>query len=459
MKQRIRFIHTADLHLGSPLKSIGQVSGRIAECLKEATFIALQRICDAALRYEANFLVISGDLYDRESRSVKANHFLAENLLRLKEKNIPVYVIGGNHDPLGERRDLLRLPDNVKVFAGERPEVAEFYSRQGELLARIIGRSYRGRSESQRIFESYRPPDTEAWNIGLLHTALDPGNTNYVPCSARELAQIAGIDYWALGHTHSPQLIRKKEPVIAYPGVPQGRAPDELGTGGCLLVELAPGDEPDVSFIPVSPVVWRLEEVRIDRDPGSVPGNLDELEELIASRGDEVLRLPAAGFPSGLLKTAGDSETENLISGLVVRWVVTGRGDLHRHLAGREDEAREVLAARLRQKFNQARQPFLWTESVVLRTGRPIPDLSVLKAEDGIFRDLEAVVKEIFAQEETYRLALKTVGEIWELAEGEDYNPEKMQLKGDKGLETLGEMLAEAKELVIEKIMERREET
>ena len=81
--------------------------------------------------------------------------------------------------------------------------------------------------------------DESAFTIGLLHANVG-GNTDhalYAPCSLEDLAQ-SGIDYWALGHVHTRQVLRERTPTVVYPGNPQGRHPNETGARGVYLVEV-----------------------------------------------------------------------------------------------------------------------------------------------------------------------------------------------------------------------------
>ena len=76
--ERIKFIHTADLHLGSLLHINGEITEHMQKFVRTATMDAFRRICNAAIEHDIDFVVISGDLYDREARSVVACRFFVE---------------------------------------------------------------------------------------------------------------------------------------------------------------------------------------------------------------------------------------------------------------------------------------------------------------------------------------------------------------------------------------------
>jgi exonuclease SbcD len=466
IKRRIRLLHTADLHLGSPLKSIGQTSGRLGELLLDATFTVMKRICDLAIMEQVDFMVISGDLYDREARSIKAGYFLREQFQRLADYQIPVFIIAGNHDPLSEDSGFIVFPQNVYVFGCDETEYRDVLDTEGEVIARVIGRSYKSRFATENIIETYGAlgvVDDEVWNIALLHTALEPDKSHYLPCTARELANVKGIDYWALGHTHSVQVVHK-DPLIVYPGIPQGRAPDEAGRGGCLIVDLIPGEEGRVEFVPVSPVVWRIEEVGIDSNPVEPPENIDDVVALLKSRAEELLA-ESSILNERLLLTGGDDlprarrASVNRIAGYIVRWILSGRGEVHRQFTAQEEETVETLLAALRPMYGTAQvgeTPFIWSETVKLRTGLPLPELDDLQTGDETFQELDRVIKEL-CTEEGLKQVTGVLGEVWEEGETtEDYNPLKMQYSKDKGPNSLTSLIEDAKRLVIEEIMKGR---
>ena len=51
-----RFVHAADLHIDSPFSGIGEVDGRVATRLREATYEAFQNLVDLCINREADFL-------------------------------------------------------------------------------------------------------------------------------------------------------------------------------------------------------------------------------------------------------------------------------------------------------------------------------------------------------------------------------------------------------------------
>ncbi|WP_041605829.1 metallophosphoesterase family protein [Halothermothrix orenii] len=449
----LKFIHASDIHLGSVLHTGTTHKGDIGEIVKKATYKAFSRICNHAIEFEVDFVVLSGDIFDRESKSVVAmKHFIGE-CKRLNEKGIPVYLIAGNHDPLREQVNIMDLPPDVFIFSGDEVEKEDFISDDGRILARLIGQSYKSRALSEKIHLQYNSGEKSGvWNIGLLHTQLEPGNKNYIPCSLQELNEINNIHYWALGHIHQCKILQQGLPTIAYPGIPQGRDFGEQGPGGCLLVNLVPEKSPAVKFVPVSPVIWKRIEVKIGEGntgkENENPRNITELQELLYKKARDLvndIQLKPQGLDIPAVKT------ENVVEGLVIQWVITGRSHIHNLLQEQDDEEIEEVLIEGLKSFHESR-PFLWTDSIIIRTGKPLPDMNIMKKHNPVFQEIENISFDILGKEELQKELLEELGQVWELAEDhENINETKIQL--DK--ETMKTIIDQARHLVIEKILER----
>ncbi|PZP14413.1 MAG: DNA repair exonuclease, partial [Sphingomonas hengshuiensis] len=125
-----RFVHTADIHLDSPLRSLALRDPELAELIGNATRRAFVRIVDLCLDEQVDALLIAGDLYDGDQTSMKTARFLAEQLRRLHEAGIRVFIIRGNHDALARITKELVLPESVKLFSG-RAEAVEVDRARG----------------------------------------------------------------------------------------------------------------------------------------------------------------------------------------------------------------------------------------------------------------------------------------------------------------------------------------
>jgi DNA repair protein SbcD/Mre11 len=260
--EKIRFIHCADLHLDSPFKGLQHLPAELFARIQNSTFAAFEKLVQAAIHEQVDFMVISGDLFDEEDRSIRAQARLLNQFNLLHKNEIPVYIIHGNHDYLGGFRLRLDMPDNIHVFSDE-TEVKELNTKYGAVV-KITGFSYGTRHIRDRRISEY-PKQLEAdYVIGLLHGSegsVHSEHESYAPFSISELKE-KNYHYWALGHIHQRQILNS-EPPIVYPGNIQGRHRKETGEKGCYLVELDKHDA-FLTFIPTQEIIWGEVEVSLD---------------------------------------------------------------------------------------------------------------------------------------------------------------------------------------------------
>lgn len=232
-----RFVHAADIHLDSPLRSLALRDPDLADLIGNATRRALVRIIDLCLEEQVDALLIAGDLYDGDQTSMKTARFLAEQLRRLHEAGIQAFIIRGNHDALSRITKELVLPETVKVFGGRADAVA-IDRAPGHFPVAIHGLSFAQPHAPDSLIGKYRPPVEGAVNIGLMHTSLAgaPGHDLYAPCSIKGL-QATGFRYWALGHVHTRSMT-DGACAIVMPGMPQGRDVNEAGVKSVTLVTI-----------------------------------------------------------------------------------------------------------------------------------------------------------------------------------------------------------------------------
>ncbi|MDZ5470196.1 DNA repair exonuclease [Bacillus sp. 31A1R] len=256
--KEIKFIHTADLHLDSPLLGLKYLPIDIFKRLQESTFHALRKIIDTAIDQKVDFIIIAGDIFDGEDRSIRAQVRFKKEMERLEKHNISVFVIHGNHDHLSGNWTKIEMPENVFVF-GENVEVKGFSTSHG-VTASIYGFSYPVRHVYERKIDSYHKEMDADFHIGILHGNLEGGTDhgNYAPFQLKDLMD-KGFDYWALGHIHKRTILSEQPPII-YPGNTQGRHKKESGPKGCYIVTLNEYQS-DLTFIETSDVIWTTENI------------------------------------------------------------------------------------------------------------------------------------------------------------------------------------------------------
>ena len=354
----LRFLHVADIHLDSPLKGLQGYPGTDAERYRTATRGAFDRLVETAIDARVDFLVIAGDLYDGDWRDFGTGLYFVSRMARLAEKGIPVFLLHGNHDAESVITRRLELPANVHVFGAQAPETFVLE----DLRVALHGRSFAQPAETKNLVPGYPAPVLGAFNIGVLHTALEgvAGHARYAPCSLAELTA-KGYDYWSLGHVHRHQVLHER-PHVVFPGNLQGRHIRETGPKGACLVTVRDQEVAAVEFTALDVVRWSRVQVPIE-DARS----LAHVSERVC-----------AAVESGVA-----AEADGRL--LVIRAVLEGRSDLHARLtASTEAILAEARAAALGLGEGVAWLEKVETETLPLSESSPTafsPALSQILAE------------------------------------------------------------------------------
>ena len=258
--KRFKFIHTADLHLDSRFKGLTDVPQTIKDDLIQSSFRTFANMIDYAISEQVSFIVISGDLYDEEQRSLQAQLFLYEQFERLKPYQIQVFIIHGNHDPLSQKQSLFQFGEHVHVFNSEHVTKQPAY-HQGELVAYIYGISYGAKAVYENLAKHYSKGDEDVYHLAMYHGTVGTTHDHepYAPCTIQDLL-VHQFDYVALGHIHKPQIIVENPPIV-YAGNIQGRHRKELGERGCYLVEVTAQKQSKLSFVPFAMIQWETIEM------------------------------------------------------------------------------------------------------------------------------------------------------------------------------------------------------
>ena len=254
MNHSFRFVHAADLHLDSPLLGLEAFDDAPIAIIREATREALKRLVDLCLDQDVQFLLIAGDIYDGDWKSLATGRFFADQMARLAKSQIPVFLIKGNHDAASLiSRDLV-VP-GVATLDHRKPETTLIES----LKVAIHGQSYKEREVTENLAEKYPNAVDGFFNIGMLHTCGTGGTSMhapYAPCTVEQLVR-KGYDYWALGHVHQREILRESPPIV-FPGNIQGRhvrepAPEGKGV---TVVDVVDGEIASLTHVPLDTVRW-----------------------------------------------------------------------------------------------------------------------------------------------------------------------------------------------------------
>ena len=356
----MKFIHTADIHLDSPLSGLAAYKDAPADLLRTVTRDAFTKLVDVAIDESVDFMVIAGDLYDGTWKDYNTGHFFCREMGRLNKVGIPVYLLFGNHDADSEMTKKLALPANVHQFESRKPSTFQIDA----LKVALHGRSYKDAATLENLATGYPDPIAGWLNIGVLHTALggNAAHANYAPCSVAEL-NAKGYDYWALGHVHEHAIVQES-PWIVFPGNLQGRHIRETGSRGAVIVTADDGGIQSVDRLLVDLLRWHIVEV----DASS------------ANEMSEVVRLVGQAFERLLGLTP-----EKIF--LSVRVCIKGKTAAHGELFGLESQLREeILGQAASQGIDR-----LWVEKVRLET-QPLSDIGEVGERTDAIADLHALL-------------------------------------------------------------------
>ncbi len=357
------FLHAADLHLDSPFKGLAKVPDAVRVRLRESTFAALRRLTDIAIRDNADFVVLAGDLFDAADRSLRAQLQLQRTLGEITSHGVQVFVVHGNHDPESGRKAKLDWPPGVFVYGSGAVDCHPAHTRSGELAAYIYGISYPAAAVTDNLALRFEKREGAPFHLALLHANVDgnPSYDNYAPCKLDELVT-AGFQYWALGHVHDRRILHEY-PHVVYPGNMQGRNIRETGGKGAYVVSVSDTGSIDMQFRDIADVIWQETVVSIEGMERE-----QELKNRLLTALEEA-RQEAEGRP------------------VVVRIRLNGRGVLHDRLL--QPAVVEEWLEELREWIGSPAQSetWVWPESISVRTGGLLR-LEAAAEEDGFVGEL-----------------------------------------------------------------------
>jgi DNA repair exonuclease SbcCD nuclease subunit len=362
-----KFIHTADIHLDSPLRQLESYEGAPVEEFRNATRQAFDNIVQLAISEAVAFVLIAGDLYDGEWKDYNTGLYFISRMNRLNKCGIRVIIAAGNHDAASRITKKLRFPPNVTIFTSDKPAT----SRIDPLQVAVHGQSFSSPATRKDLSKAYPDAIDGYFNIGLLHTSANgrEGHEPYAPCSVDGLKS-KGYQYWALGHIHRHEVLAQDPPIV-FSGNSQGRHVRESGPKGCVLVAVDDHFDIELKFRPVDVVRWAVAEVDAN-------GVEDGYEMVDRCR----LKLRA------LLD-------ENEGMPLAVRYLIAGQTAVCDDLLSEvEHWVNEIRSAVLEVSSGRA-----WLEKVGFKLARPV-SVKVLKHGSGPISELLDLLEELQADRE-----------------------------------------------------------
>ena len=164
----MKFIHTADIHLGAEPDAGSSYTAKRPEELWNS-FERLLNICEEE---QTDLLLIAGDLFHRQPllRELKELDYLFSRLTHTQ-----VVLMAGNHDYLKSTSYYrnYKWQGPVHMFLSQKPACMEFK----ELGVRIYGLSYEEREITEPLYEKILPEKRGIASILLAHG----GDEKHIP--------------------------------------------------------------------------------------------------------------------------------------------------------------------------------------------------------------------------------------------------------------------------------------
>lgn len=248
----MKFIHTADIHLGAvPDSSMPWASDREKDIWN--SFHNIIKVCNEE---RVDLLLVAGDLFHRQPlmRELKEVNYYFSKLETAK-----VVIMAGNHDYIGARSYYsgFEWDEKVHMFLSDALEIKEY----SELGVEVYGFSYLTKDITEARYDTLKPETNQSIHILLAHG----GDDRDIPMNRRKLLD-SGFDYIALGHIHKPEIMSNR---MAYCGSLEPLDKNEIGEHGFILGEIQIDETgktvTSIRFVPSSIRQYKRINLKVDQ--------------------------------------------------------------------------------------------------------------------------------------------------------------------------------------------------
>ena len=294
-----RFIHAANVRLDVPVSVYlsEQLTDELRHQLEDATLSSFDCVVENCIDRNADYLLLSGNVFVEADRSLRARLSLLNGFRRLGQHSIQVFVLPGDNDPAEAWRAIPEMPDNVQVCYSSSPEPISLV-RESHTLATVSASMWYGETDAFGIRVIHSSPDgIEPFRIGTVSRAkfaesrrmarltastdeslivVADNGTSVATESAHDVETEAADDYEAAFQSWMQKLMREgqmsylalgselqrtsyhlENGLVHCPGTTQPRSQLEADCGLCSLVIVDAAGHLTVEEINTSAVDWK----------------------------------------------------------------------------------------------------------------------------------------------------------------------------------------------------------
>lgn len=267
----MKIIHTSDWHIGHVLN--------FHYDRQEEHQHFFDQLCDIIKQEQPDALLVSGDLYDKNTPGNNSMRFLSDNLLRLCDTapDMPIILTAGNHDSSSRVESMAGVWRRVNThFIGAAEKQGDDYLLDKHIIE-IPGKGWIAaipyipdyqNDLYNLVLREIRKRNMEKLPVVLMgHTTV--GNaifTAHESTSFNGRDIVGGInsmdindidndyDYFALGHIHTPQTLPNGK--ARYCGSPvQLNFKEQFPHSVTMISVEKQGEKPVIEVIPIDPLL------------------------------------------------------------------------------------------------------------------------------------------------------------------------------------------------------------
>jgi DNA repair exonuclease SbcCD nuclease subunit len=300
----MKFLQVSDTHLGYYQYGLPEREADFYDVFEEAIDIAIENNVD--------FILHSGDFFHTSRPSNDVFLKSIKLIQRLKEKNIPIFTISGNHDRGNQVRDI--SPLKILESFGLNLIQQESLEHNGIVISglKYISKVAIRKTGLKPILELLleKSPSKNALHLLMLHHEFQP----FFPYSGLNIHEEIpeGFDYIGIGHYHIPQKpFKLKDSFVLYSGSTEFTAYNEKEENYPKGVHLIQYENKDFKYQFIE-LKRKRPFVKFEIDEENLSENLKELNRIVEKSLEENEKKPVL-ILRGMLKKLSPKEISILL--------------------------------------------------------------------------------------------------------------------------------------------------